>query len=186
MAYKPPISKERKQAITRAYLKWYESQSDKVDAMNRIGAKPEIAYFFRRGKLIPQPDALLILYEETEDATFLFTREEKEHTLRRNQHVDHIPPEEEWPNREDVIARPHLEQEMHDLRRDIKKITERINRFGKMAEDDPKREQARMRLVGPALELFQALQRLNLKFPSAFEDLLQQMSLASKLTNPHK
>ncbi|MBP9731922.1 MAG: hypothetical protein KBD29_00470 [Candidatus Magasanikbacteria bacterium] len=186
MTLKSPISKERKQEIREAFLTWYEKQEDKTGAMHRITADPDKVYYFRRGTLIPQPMHLYHLYEETGDDAFLFTKEEKDRTLRSNWRIKEIPSREEWPDRDDITRKSNLEKEMQRLRREIRAVTKSIQAFGRLSEDDPKRDQARSRLIGPTMELFQELHRLNLKFPSAFEDLLKQMAFASKLTNPHK
>ncbi len=185
MPGKAVLSKERKREITDAFVSWYSQQDHKREALLRIGTDFQRAHFYRNGKLIPQPHMLFMLYQETGNTCFLFTKHEKTRVLRGNWHVSELPPPEEWPDQDDIALQPDIEKKMEMLRRLIREVTKQIADFGKMSENDPKRNQARSRLVGPAMELFQALQLLKLPYPSAFADLLEQMSLASRLTNPN-
>ena len=168
----PRLSSERVGIISQAFGEWYDNQDSKQTAMQGLGYSPTLAYAWRNGLRTPPPTVLCELYRQTEDTRFLLTQEEK--ALYKRQP---LPDPTVWPELEEAFSSGELIR----LSERISSLAMDINKLAALAPEDPVRKRARSKLVGPCMALYRATTVLNIQFPAAFRDLLQQLDVATTL-----
>lgn len=191
------LTDTRKDAIREALVRWYESYGASKDAAKLLDLSANQLWGLRTGLRPVPPKQLAILYKETGNDVFLFTKEERERYRRLQPHKP-LPNEEEWPltvespvrtatpqqtNLEKVRSKKLDDPTKEELSSAIEIAADISNLFLQIAAlpaKHPIREAARKdsRLVKTAMGLYQAIVMTGLEFPEAFDDLRKQLETA--------
>jgi hypothetical protein len=194
----------RQTEVCAAFAEWYGKQEKKKEAMNGIGRTANMADLYIRGVRYPPASALAVLWSETKDTRFLFTREEKTRRIKvLGKRCHGTPTDDEWPDLDNVSdTEPKKEKKkkepppnkhrqkdppkekppgIPDLLDRLKGLTDEIQKLADLPGGDPVREVARHALRDPAMRLFRVATALKLKFPEEFTDLLEQLDMAGQI-----
>ncbi len=196
MAFKPLLDADRREAIRAAFDAWYNSfdKAGRGAAAARVGIATDRCSHVCHGRNTPTPTAMKALYQETGNNVFQMTEAEKE-KYRRNGRAGPVPNNEGWPDlppRETKVeVKPPLERppeedgpmELDSLIEAVNITAEQVRRFGQLPPTDPRRQAARKRLAPAGMKLFHDLTELQLEFPDAFRDLLDQLEVAGIIKN---
>jgi|GEM_PF-4045061 len=199
------LSSERRKELSESFGRWFGNQPVKDKALKSIGLEKATAYKIVLGQNGMMPISVFVkLWQETQDRAFLMTAEEQQRCRRfLGKRLERLPPwpnQAQWPTRDSAelkasvqvlvpvqapvksVAQPPPEATesltgIDDLVDLFKIIVRQLKRLSELPANDPKREEARKRLLLPAMELYRNALVLNFKFPAAYIDLIDQFDL---------
>ncbi len=199
-------AKAIQEAFTEWYESIPRGQRDVV--MGSIGGRDtKIAQRYTSGARTPHPDVMRMLFLKTQNPVFRMTREEKDRHSRLHPNNPFQDDKVLWPDLEvdaaapqpppevgelkavpepeapqPIVPPPKEEMELEPVRKlvqEFKRLTAEIKKYADLPEGDPKREEARKLLAGPAMTLFNSAFKMKLEFPEAFQHILDTMAMAA-------
>ncbi len=199
MAFQQILSRQRRLKIRHAFADWYRqfARGERGKAAERVNMRTDQCGHACDGRVVPPPRALKALFLETGNPVFLLSADEKS-AYRKNGTTSEVPDSDGWPDLEPTEAQvttvpppehppekcTNSDEPMDlDLLIEMVRITaNEVRNFSRLTPTDARRQAARKRLVAETMKLFHGLTELQLEFPEAFRDLLEQLEVAGMIT----
>lgn len=195
MAYRSYLTPSQYEAIRQIFTEIYDSLSraEKGELCRHIGLASANAWHVKQGINTLPMVSVKAMYQRTGNDIFRLTPEQKESYRRHTRLSRKMPDDEGWPDispadlqkvlekREEDLKYQKDRELVSDLKGSLAEFARGLKYLSKLEANNPVRKEAQRTLLVPAMNLFTEVTMLGMDFPEAFNDLREQLELASTL-----